>query len=499
MQTRPGDLTRVRPEFHEVAAPPSPREVFERVGANPHAAWLDSASPDGAIGRYSFVAWRPFAVLRASEGSTEWVDGAGARQSDRPVTDELDEALERWRVDASGMPVPFCGGCIGFLGYELAGQFERLPRNRHRDIELPDCELAFYDVVVGWDHETDRCFVVSTGRPADGRDRERRAVSRLEETIEELRGGSPYATADLEASRLKSDGLEVPGGSPLPGQPWLSSTTTESEYRDIVARAIDYIADGDVYQVNLSQRFEAAVTRAPLELYLELRQRNAAPYAAALRSDGTWILSSSPERFLRIDADGQVETRPIKGTRSRSSDLLEDRRLADELRASGKDRAENLMIVDLLRNDLSRVCVPGTVRVPDLFRLESWSTVHHLVSTVTGRLRPDVTVGQVLRATFPSGSVTGAPKIRAMEIIDELESVERGPYCGAIGYMSFDGQVDLAVAIRVVSVANGRATYHAGGGVVYDSDPKDEYVETLHKARAITAAVAGDRPVLVDG
>ena len=335
--------------------------------------------------------------------------------------------------------------------------------------------------------------------PAEGRERVRRAVSRLAETLEVLGGGPTSATADLPNSGLKVGGLPVAGRSPLPGRPWLSSTTTASEYRDIVARAIDYIADGDIYQVNLSQRFEAALTRTPLELYLDLRRRNAAPYAAALRSGGAWILSSSPERFLRIDGDGHVETRPIKGTRSRAADPLEDRRLADELRASDKDRAENLMIVDLLRNDLSRVCVPGTVRVPDLFRLESWSTVHHLVSTVSGQLQPGVTMGQVLRATFPSGSVTGAPKIRAMELIAELESVERGPYCGAIGYLSFDGQADLAVAIRVVTVVDGRVTYQAGGGVVYDSDPEDEYVETLHKARAITAAVAGGREVPVDG
>jgi para-aminobenzoate synthetase component 1 len=409
--------------------------------------------------------------------------------------EELDDALARWHTDSDGIPLPFCGGCAGFIGYELAGEFEKIPRSGRRDHDLPDCELAFYDVVVGWDHETGACFVVSTGHPAEGADRERRASSRLAETIESIQGSRPPHATRLPASELEITGRTLPEGTSLPGRPWLSSTASADQYRSMVRRAIECIVEGDVYQVNLSQRFAAGVDRTPLDLYMDLRRRNAAPYAAVIRSGGHWILSSSPERFLRIDSEGHIETRPIKGTRSRALDASEDAKLAGDLRASEKDRAENLMIVDLLRNDLSRVCLPGSVRVPDLFRLESWSTVHHLVSTVTGQLRPGTTVGEILRATFPSGSVTGAPKIRAMEIIAELESIERGPYCGAIGYISFDGEVDLAVAIRVLCVSDDRATYHAGGGVVYDSDPDDEYLETLHKARAITAAVAGGREV----
>ena len=409
--------------------------------------------------------------------------------------EELDASLARWGVDSTGVPIPFCGRCAGFLGYELAGEFEEVPRSGRRDHALPDCELAFYDVVVGWDHETGECFVVSTGYPDQGPDRERRARTRLEETLGFLRDSQPAGSDPLPGTRLEIACAALPEGSPLPGEPWLRSTSSVSDYRQIVRRAIDYIAEGDVYQVNLSQRFVTTVDRSPLDLYMELRERNAAPYAAAFRSSDTWILSSSPERFLRVTPEGLIETRPIKGTRPRSPEVDEDGRLADDLQASEKDRAENLMIVDLLRNDLSRICRPGSVRVPDLYRLESWATVHHLVSTVTGRLREGTTPGEILGATFPSGSVTGAPKIRAMEIIAELESIERGPYCGAIGYISFDGEMDLAVAIRVLCVGNNRATYHAGGGVVYDSVPDDEYAETLDKARAIKSVVAGNRAV----
>jgi len=252
------------------------------------------------------------------------------------------------------------------------------------------------------------------------------------------------------------------------------------------------IEEGEVYQVNLSQRFTARTAAEPCALYQELRRRSPAPYGAFVRAGGASVLSTSPERFLRIRPDGSIETRPIKGTRPRGSDAEADSRLARELLASEKDRAENLMIVDLLRNDLSRICEAGTIRVPELFRLESWATVHHLVSVVQGRLRQGIEIDELLAATFPCGSVTGAPKIRAMEMIGELEHVARGPYCGAIGYFGFGGDVDLSVAIRIVVLENGRAAFHAGGGIVADSDPGEEYLETVDKARAIIEALGGE-------
>jgi para-aminobenzoate synthetase component 1 len=271
--------------------------------------------------------------------------------------------------------------------------------------------------------------------------------------------------------------------------PELRSTCSEAEYRASVARVIEAIEEGDVYQVNLSQRFTADTAPGALPLYDELRRRSPAPYGAFVRAGAACILSSSPERFLRVWPDGAIETRPIKGTRRRGRTEEEDDRLARALIESEKDRAENLMIVDLLRNDLSRVCRPGTIRVPELFRLESWATVHHLVSIVRGRLRDGVGVDRLLAATFPCGSVTGAPKVRAMELIASLERVARGPYCGALGYFGFGGHVDLSVAIRIAVLREGRATFHAGGGIVADSEPGEEYRETVDKARAIIGAL----------
>lgn len=480
-------LSLPRPAVHEIADGPTPEQAFALVGHLSYAVWLDSASPNPATGRYSFVACQPFAVLRSFRGRAEWEDNSGVHRAGRPVMEELDTALEAWRVEESDLPVPFCGGCAGFFGYELASEFETVPRGGSRDHDLPDLELAFYDVVVGWDHEAERCYVISTGRPETGESGQQRVQDRLEETLDWLEGGTP---AD-RAGPLNVSTLHVPPapdalvGCQLPGMAWLSSTMTAAEYSAAVECVIGKIRDGEAYQVNLSQRFAARCEADPLDVYHDLRRRSPVPFGALFRAKAACILSTSPERFLRVDRAGGIETRPIKGTRPRGADTAEDQILAAELMSSEKDRAENLMIVDLLRNDLSKVCLPGSVRVPELFQLESWATVHHLVSVITGQLRAGITAGDIIRATFPSGSVTGAPKIRAMEIIADLEPVARGPYCGAIGYLAFDGQIDLSVAIRILVLAAGQATFHAGGGIVVDSDPEDEYHETLAKARAL--------------
>jgi len=481
MQKGSSKLSLPHPDVREIDDGPSAEQVFSTIAHLPYAVWLDSASHDPDTGRYSFVAWQPFAVLRSFCGHVEWETATGVHRARNSVLQELDEALERWRIDAVNVPVPFCGGCAGFFGYELASEFETIPRIDVRDHDLPDLELAFYDVVIAWDHETDRCFVVSTGRPETGESRRQRVRDRLNETLGWLAGETPLKWPGLQSKSTLEISLasETAPGRQLPGLEWLSSTMTASEYAAAVETVIDNIRQGEVYQVNLSQRFTANCEASPLELYGDLRRQNPAPFGAVFRASGASILSSSPERFLRVDREGRIETRPIKGTRPRGADTDTDKALATELLSSDKDRAENLMIVDLLRNDLSKVCLPGTVRVPRLFQLESWATVHHLVSIVTGQLRAEVTIGEVVQATFPSGSVTGAPKIRAMEIIAGLESVARG------------GQMDLSVAIRILMVSAGRATYHAGGGIVYDSDPEDEYNETLAKSQAITAVVRG--------
>ena len=480
------------PAVATVAAAPTPETVFAGLAHLPYALWLDSTADAGDSGRWSFVTADPFAVLRARNGFTTWITADGVAPLAGSPFAELGAALDRMKSPVS-TPIPFDGGAAGFIAYETAGEFERLPPPPPRDHDLPDVHLAFYDVVVGWNHETGECTVVSSGRPATGATGRRRAERRLGEALRWLSGESPARGSLAPADRA---GAEAASGSsvtiprrPVDDVPWLSSTTSSAEYEEAVARVIGAIRDGDVYQVNLSQRFSARVAAAPIDIHRELRRRSPAPYGAVVRAGDATILSSSPERFLRVTRDGVVEARPIKGTRPRGADAAADARLADELRSSAKDRAENLMIVDLLRNDLSRVCRPGSIRVPELFRLDSWATVHHLVSVVQGRLRPGVGPEELLRATFPCGSVTGAPRIRAMAMIADLEHVARGPYCGAIGYFGFGGDIDLSVAIRILVAHGGRVDFHAGGGVVYDSDPADEYRETLAKARAIIGSL----------
>jgi para-aminobenzoate synthetase component 1 len=264
-------------------------------------------------------------------------------------------------------------------------------------------------------------------------------------------------------------------------------------YLAAVARIKGYIAAGDVYQVNLTQRFDAALLRDPFCVYERLRRRSPAPFSCYLNLGSFQIVGSSPERFLRI-ANGRAETRPIKGTRPRGRDPIEDERLRDELFRSEKDRAELLMIVDLERNDLGRVCEFGTVAVDDLCRLETHPTVHHLAATVSGRLRPECDALECIRAMFPGGSITGAPKIRAMQIIDEVETCRRGIYTGSVGYIGFDGSADLNIAIRTIICSRGRATYHVGGGIVWDSDPEAEFKECMDKGRAMFESLADSLP-----
>ncbi|MGH7172308.1 MAG: aminodeoxychorismate synthase component I, partial [Gemmataceae bacterium] len=275
---------------------------------------------------------------------------------------------------------------------------------------------------------------------------------------------------------------------PLPGFAGVFSNFDRPGYLAAVRRAIEYIHAGDCFQVNLSQRLLHAITLSPLELYARLRERNPAPFAGYFDLGDFVLASASPERFLRVE-DGRVETRPIKGTRPRGQTLEEDARQRDELLHSAKDRAENVMIIDLLRNDLGRVCAYGSVQVPAVCRLESYRTVHHLVSEVVGRLRPELGPIDLLRAAFPGGSVTGAPKVRAMEIIAELEPTARGPYCGSLGYIGFDGSMDTNILIRTVTIGRGWMQFPVGGGIVADSTPAAEYEETLHKAEGLLRAL----------
>ena len=371
----------------------------------------------------------------------------------------------------------------------MCHHIERLPQPRRDDFETTDLAIGFYDWVVAFDHAQRRSWIVSTGFPErDQGKRNRRAAERLS-GVRRLLTGAVVAPPGRRGG--PPVGIIDPGRLyPLPGLKGVSSNFDRTGYLKAVRRVVEYIHAGDCYQVNLSQRLLHRADIHPLELYHRLRERNPAPFAAYFDMGEFVIASASPERFLRVK-NGNVETRPIKGTRPRGATPEEDHRLLDDLLHSAKDRAENVMIVDLLRNDLGRVCAYGSVRVPAVCRPETYEHVHHLVSEVVGKLRPGLTAVDLLRAAFPGGSVTGAPKVRAMEIIAELEPTAHGPYCGSLGYIGFDGSMDTNILIRTFTAGRGWLQFPVGGGVVADSVPEDEYAETLHKAEGMLRALRG--------
>jgi para-aminobenzoate synthetase component 1 len=363
---------------------------------------------------------------------------------------------------------PFLGGAIGFFGYDLAPRLERLPRKASRDSKLPDVRFALYDTAVTVDHATGAVELWAHDLLREGDHAIAKRLSDWRSLLFRPR------TMVFEPSWLGP----------------LTSNLSRSEYLEAVRRALDYIAAGDVFQVNLSQRFTAEGRVRPLDVYLSLKERSPAPFGAYLRRGDLAVASASPEWFYQTRGD-RIVTRPIKGTRPRGDAPEADARLAAELAASPKDRAELTMIVDLERNDLGRVCRYGTVRVVDPLTVETFAQVHHLVATVEGRLRPGVGPVDVVRAVFPGGSITGAPKIRAMEIVDELEPTRRSLYTGAIGYFSRGGTSAFNIAIRTALFEPGRVSFQVGGGIVADSDPLAEYHETLHKGRGLREVLSG--------
>jgi len=463
-----------RPLIEEVSSPLSAPEAFEHFKDRPFSFFLDSGMDHQNLGRYSFIGSDPFLILksRGNDITLDWGDRQ-ERISGSPF-DVLGQMLDRYSIPQSPTPVPFTGGAVGYLSYDLCHFIERLPATAVDDLQLPECYFAFYDAVVAFDHLKGKTYIVSTGFPeADAGRRKERAKQRIE-------GLAAILSTELP-SKKSLNGRAMPAAG-------MRGNFTHEDYVAAVARAREYIAAGDIFQVNLSQRFDVELSIEPYELYRRLRGINPAPFASYLNFDGVTIASASPERFLRVDGD-LVETRPMKGTRPRGRTEEEDDALAKELLASVKDRAENVMIVDLERNDLGRVCRYGTVKVRELWTLERYATVFQLTSTVEGRLRAGKSRIDLLKATFPGGSITGAPKVRAMEIIDELEPTKRSIYTGSIGYLGFDGRMDSSIVIRTFIVKDGKAYFQVGGGIVWDSDPEAEYQETLDKAKALIQAL----------
>ena len=450
----------------------------------PRLAWLDSALPHPRRGRWSILAAGPRWTLSARGRRLRLAsaDGAGEFEGD-PIAAAaaLIEAGQRERAEAAARAdpaarapeLPFAGGAIGYFGFELARHVERLPATTLDDVGAPDLAIGWYDAALVHDGREGRGWLCGT--PG---------------AVAALRGALRGAT-----ERPPPPVPPAWGRSGADAAPRLAPNLGREEYLARVEAARRYVAAGDIYQVNLSQRFRAPLPAAGgFGVYRRLRRASPAPFAAYLDAPGgVEVLSSSPERLLLADGD-RLETRPIKGTRPRGRTAAGDARLAAELRASDKDAAEHVMIVDLERSDLGRIAEVGSVAVPEFARLESYAQVHHLASSVVARRRPGVGLAAILRAMLPGGSISGAPKIRALEIIDELEPTVRGVYTGAIGYVSAHGRCDLNVAIRTITVAGGCAYAHAGGAIVHDSDAEAEYRETLAKARGMARALGALLP-----
>lgn len=431
---------------------------------------LDWIDPVGALRAF---ASEPYTLLLQGGGTQPWGRKSYLCAFPAFVIEDADPARGFERLKAGFRPARhgaeqgFAGGYAGLMAYDLGQAFERLPAHPPGRAACPAIAMGWYEAVLVFDHQAQSLCV--QGDPA--------AAQRL---VDQLgRGDDQTGPQDAGAGTLTQD--------------W-----PDTRYLDAVARARDYIAAGDIFQVNLSHAFTGRIEGedAPLRVFERLAANSPAAFSAVfVLSEDQVILTNSPERFLKASASGAVETRPIKGTRPRRADPVQDRAEAEALSASIKDRAENLMIVDLMRNDLARVCDPGSVKTPELYSVESYANVHHLVSTVTGRLSEACSVFDLIAATFPPGSITGAPKVRAMEIIAELEQQSRGAYCGALGWLGADGACDLNVMIRTASLVRSGAGWdvevRSGGAITIDSVPSEELEETRHKAAALRAALEG--------
>ena len=470
----------MRPFIQEFTTAHTPESLLERVQGD-GAVLLRTGSFDSPQSRYSFIAARPFLTMRSFGSRCEFSQSGSVNQEAGKYTQFgnpwkiLEGLMARYELlDEPDLPFPL-GGCFGYWGYDLKEFLEtRLPRRAVNDLELPGCQVGFYDSLVAFDHQLGKTWVISTGLGADGSRSENRAAEQLAFWREQIQNPAfpPLPHASL----------------PAPCASNVGSNLSRTEFIARVERAREYIRSGDIYQVNLSHRLAAACGLSGWEFFQRLAAISPAPFSAYLDCGDFQVVSSSPELFLRLSGS-HILTRPIKGTRPRSADADRDAQLTYELQTSPKEMAELVMITDLLRNDLGRVCEFGSVQVPELVRLERHPQVQHLVSTVEGRLRKDVSHFGAFASCFPGGSITGAPKIRAMEIIDELEPITRGPYTGALGYLGFNRESQLAIAIRTAVCRDGTAYFHAGAGIVADSIPEAEYEETLAKAAGFLAAL----------
>ena len=454
----------------------TPAAAFLRVAQGRQRVFLlESIEGGERLARYSFLGWDPFLIVRGKGDrvTTEEV-GETSTATGKPL-EKLREISKRYRaVSLPDLP-PFTGGGVGYFAYDLVRHFEKLPSRTSDELGLEDLHIMYFSTILAFDHLRHRIHIIAnilTDRGNQSLEHKYRdAILRIEQIEQRL-------TAPLSLP-------EPPSSNSLP-EP-ISNVSAE-QYRDNVNKAKEYIRAGDIFQVVLSQRLSMKITCDPFDIYRALRFINPSPYMFFLRFDDLYLAGASPEMLVRVH-HGRVEYGPIAGTRPRGATPDEDVLLGKELLQDEKERAEHIMLVDLGRNELGRVCQVGTVKVTDLLRVERYSHVMHLVSSVEGKLLDDLDCFHALEACLPAGTVSGAPKVRAMEIIEELEPARRGVYAGAVGYVDFSGNLDTCIALRTMVIKNGRADIQAGGGIVADSEPERERQESLNKARALVRAV----------
>jgi len=440
-------------------------ELFVLFKEYPYSFFLDSGRDSDNLGRYSFIGFDPFLVFTSKNDAITIQTKTEEKVYKGDPFEELQDLLKKYKMDYSS-EFPFIGGAVGYLGYDLCHHIEDLPRRAQDDVKIPDCHMGFYDGIIIIDHQLNKTHIAALGIE----EKPETIINQIKQTIES------NVKVPMRQDFKINENLEFKGNF------------TKQEYMNALDAIHDYIRAGDIYQTNLTQRFECELQLTPLELYGELRKINPAPFACYLDFGEGQIVCSSPERFIQIKG-GNIETRPIKGTMPRGKTPEEDEANRNTLINSDKDKAELLMIVDLERNDIGKISKSGSVKVPELYKLEQYETVFHLVATVIGQLRDDVDAVDAIRATFPGGSITGAPKIRAMEIIDELEPTQRNIYTGSIGYIGFNGDLDLNIVIRTILCKNKKAYFQVGGGIVWDSQNESEYEETFDKGRALVEAL----------
>ena len=468
----------------------TPVTAFHKIDAGRCACLFESVIGGEKVGRYSFLATHPFFEIeayghRVTINSPSGVSASGAPilvtrqfESDDPLG-ELRRRVEAVRAAARADLPPFCSGAVGYAGYDTVRYCEHLPNPPPDDRHVPDLAFAFYDQMVVFDHVTKTIVVVAMARldkpGADPRSAYQSACRRVDKLVEEL-GRNP---CDLEPVDIATDSDAV--------IPW-ESNFTQADFEAAVRKCVEYIRAGDIFQVVISQRLEVPIRVHPFEIYRSLRVVNPSPFMFYVRTPSVTLVGSSPEIMVRV-VQGQITTRPLAGTRRRGANEDEDHRLAEELLADPKERAEHVMLVDLGRNDVGRVSRYRTVKLTDVMTIERYSHVMHITSNVTGELMPGKTAFDALQACLPAGTVSGAPKVRAMQIIDELEPHRRGPYAGAVGYFDFNGNMDTCIALRTIVVQGNRAYVQAGAGIVADSVPAHEWQETLNKARGLLKAI----------